>query len=251
MITVSNVDSTGRPGAAPTVRPAILTGGSNFTGAGSYLFLYCATGRDNTTNISGNKGTFYDTATRTATSCYMRGLKENIEINTSSGLPWQWRRICFTSKAFQTFTSAAGTSNVVFEDSAGFRRPIIEVLGDRRTSVVSTIFQGAISVDWNDYFSAKTDSTRITTVYDKTKTIACGNEDGMIRKYQLWHPMNKNLVYDDDETGGTENPGVFSTYGKPGMGDYWVMDIFQPRVGSTSADQLYLNISSTLYWHEK
>lgn len=35
---------------------------------------------------------------RTATSCYMRGFSEHIRIQTSTGIPWFWRRICFTVK---------------------------------------------------------------------------------------------------------------------------------------------------------
>ena len=98
---------------------------------------------------------------------------------------------------------------------------------------------------------AKVDSERLTVKYDKTITLASGNEDGFIRKYPRYHRMGKNLVYSDDETGGTQTQSQFSVQAKAGMGDYWVVDIFRPRAGSTPSNQLIFSTESTLYWHEK
>lgn len=252
MVTISNVDLTARPGAAPTQRPAVMSGGSLFTGAGPYMFLFCANARDNTLSIGGPAGTVSDEPTRTATTTYARGLKEAIEINTNTGMPWQWRRIVFMIKGLDALLSQqTGTASFVYEDSNGYRRPVIEVLGNKRGQLTSAMFDGTLGVDWSDYFGAKTDSTRISVKYDKTRTIASGNEEGMIRRYNMWHPVNQNIVYDDDETGGRESNSLFSTLGKPGAGDMYVVDMFQPRAGATGADQLIFNASATYYWHEK
>ena len=63
--------------------------------------------------------------------------------------------------------------------------------------------------------------------------------------------MNHNLVYGDDEVGGQEATTLFSTEGKAGMGDYYVVDLFQPSFGAGESDTLYFRPQATLYWHER
>lgn len=67
----------------------------------------------------------------------------------------------------------------------------------------------------------------------------------------MWHSMNKNLVYADDENAGGLNVQFYSTQSKAGMGDFIVVDYFQARKGSTSSQQLSFGTTATLYWHEK
>jgi hypothetical protein len=62
--------------------------------------------------------------------------------------------------------------------------------------------------------------------------------------------MNKTLVYDDDEAGGQTSQDYFSVSSKAGMGDYYVMDIFQCPNGNGS-DNLTVSPEATLYWHER
>ena len=232
--------------------PAIVTGGQGVNGAAT--FLWCATARDNTTSNSNGRGTLFDMATRTTTSPYMVGLKESIEIQVSTGMPWQWRRICFTVKGSLGLTqsSSFGLSS---ETSAGYVRVLNQVPGDQGTGqgyiLFERLFKGQNTVDWNDVMTAKVDQTRVTLKYDKTTSLASGNEDGFIRKYNRWHDMHKTLVYNDDELGGATNAQSFSTAGKAGMGDYYVMDLFRARTGSTTSDQLSFRPESTLYWHER
>lgn len=63
--------------------------------------------------------------------------------------------------------------------------------------------------------------------------------------------MNANLLYDDDEAGTSMVPSYFSTEGRAGMGDYYVLDIIAAGSGATSTDQLTFNPQTTLYWHER
>lgn len=215
-------------------------------------FVWCATARDNTINSTLVPGSKFTLATRTATACYMRGLKETVEIQTSSGLPWQWRRICFTAKGFHNRVTNATGFSLGLETSNGWARVVNEIPDNaRRDLLEEVIFKGKKFVDWFDQITAPTDNSRVTIKYDKVRHIAAGNEEGCIRRYPMWHGMNKTLVYDDDETGGTEQVSSFSTIGKAGMGDYYVVDFFIPRIGGTSADQLTFTPQATLYWHEK
>lgn len=251
MMSWSNV-TVDNPGGAPTyqVNPAILKGGSSEP----YVLAWCATARNNETN-NANPGTKFDQATRTSSHCYMVGLKENIQIQILSGLPWQWRRICFTFKGKNTLggylPAISSTWQPYSETSSGYQRTLNNVPSTSVTDFFNLLFQGRFNTDWKDPMIAQADPQRITVKYDKVTTVASGNEQGVIRKYPRWHPMRKNLEYDDDEQGGGMGASHFSVESKLGMGDYWIIDIIVPRVGSNADDLATFGTESTLYWHER
>ena len=45
------------------------------------------------------------------------------------------------------------------------------------------------------------DTTRVNLKYDKVRRITSGNDAGVIKRFKMWHPMRKNLRYDEDEEG--------------------------------------------------
>jgi len=253
MLPWSNSTSANQTGGTTyTTNPAVVVGGQNSQSVA--CFAWCATARDAT--IASNNaqfGTKYNLSTRSSTNCYMIGLKEAIEIQVSTGMPWQWRRICFTIKG--AFFSNTSSFAVGIETSNGWTRVLNQVAGNTgggdQYTLFEKLFRGQNTVDWIDPMIAKVDTSRVTLKYDKTCTLASGNEDGFIRKYNRWHPMYSTLVYNDDELGGGENSAIYSTTGKAGMGDYYVIDMFRARDGSSSSDQLAFRPCTTLYWHEK
>lgn len=253
MLVYTNSTSTSQSGGTTySTNPAIITGGTSVPAC----FIWCATARDNVTNLTTpTKGTKFDKATRTSSSCYMVGLKEALEIQVADGLPWQWRRICFTYKGNATLNSYLPTSSTSFapslEVSSGYVRLLNQIPTANRATFEALLFQGVQGSDWGDQMTAKVDTERVSVKYDKTITIASGNEDGVIRKYNRWHSMGHNLEYDDDENGGQMSASGYSVESRRGMGDYWVVDYFRPRVGSSSSNQMLFNAESTLYWHEK
>lgn len=248
MLNVTNVTATNRSAATYSTGPAVLAGGS----ATEYCFAFVATARDATQSLGGPLGNKYTASTRSATTCFMVGLKETIEIQNADGVPWQWRRICFTLKSTeQLLPPNTTTAQFVFEDSAGYKRPITEVPASLRAQLYGVLFAGTQGSDWIDPLTAKTDTAMVSVKFDRTKTISSGNDEGFIRKYPRWHPMRHNLVYADEEAGGAESGNRYSTRSKAGMGDYIVIDIVRPRAGSASANQLLWNVQSTLYWHER
>lgn len=221
-------------------------------------FYWCATQRDNTQGSGGGVGTKFNKATRTSSNPYMVGLSEKIEIQCNTGMPWQWRRICFTMKGNPLVpnNSAAGSFiTSATETSNGYMRLMNQVPGNPGQNpmygLMVPIFRGQVGSDWVDPMVAPTDNSRVTIKYDKTITLASGNEDGFIRRFSRWHPMKKTLVYDDDETGGAQSPQSLSTLGKAGMGDYYIIDMFRARQGSATTDQLTVRPEATLYWHER
>lgn len=247
-------------GSAATPGQGALNISSAPGNGGSVTILpWIATARDNSLVQGGsNAGTVFDDACRTSSTCYMRGLKENIEIQTSSGVPWQWRRICFTYKdAQEALGTGAGGISGLYESSNGFGRLAYNATSGSTADNLAVsnlrglIFKGQLNNDWLDYFTAPLDNSRISVKMDKTRTIASGNTNGVLRKYQMWLPMNQNLVYDDDEVGQNKTPSYYSVGGKPGMGDYYVVDLFQPGKGASSSDLLSFSPQATLYWHER
>lgn len=251
MVTTTNVSA-----ATPVGGTTYAAGPAIFGAAGvtdGHCFVFVPTARDLTTSSGGDTGFPADAATRTATTCFMRGLSEQIEIQIADGIPWQWRRICFTFKGTDQLIPVTTGFNPFLETSSGFTRVINQPPPTTRTNIESVLFKGSRGADWSSIITAPVDTTRVTLRYDKTMTIASGNDSGSIRKYNRWHPMNKNLIYDDDEEGGEEDPpgSKYSVRSKPGMGDYVIVDYFLPRYGAVLANQMTLSIGASLYWHER
>ncbi|QCS35892.1 capsid protein [Capybara genomovirus 6] len=215
---------------------------------------WLATARDLTTSTGVINARAVENA-RTTTTPYMVGLREIVEIQTPTGTPWQWRRICFTYKGLLPGVEQTTLYRPFAETSNGYMRVASPLAGDRNSDATYRlfylIFAGQNATDWMDPMTAKLDVTRISVKYDKTRTIAAGNESGTIRKYKHWHAMGKTLAYDDDENGENMITNYTSVDSKVGMGDYYVVDLFRSRFGANSAEYLLFNPSATLYWHEK
>lgn len=229
-------------------------GPQTLAGARTYIIPWIATAR-NLTDAGGVLFTKAEQAGRTATTCYMRGLKERIQIQTSSGVPWQWRRVCFTYRGQAIVAPNVGLSQYApyQETTSGMMRSVTDWNRSSAaiTPLLDIMFKGRQQTDWNSYFGAPLDSTRISIKYDKTRIIQSGNTSGVMRNVKLWHPMNHNLVYNDEEAADTETTADLSVSSKQGMGDYYVVDIIAGGTGSTSTDFFSFEPTASLYWHEK
>nr|USZ80640.1 capsid protein [Tick-associated genomovirus 2] len=249
MLSWSNTVQTSGASRTTAVGPAVINGQN--TG----FFLWCPTAMDMDQN-----SIVANVASRSATNCFMKGLSENLRIQTSSQAPWFHRRICFTSRD-ETFragdrdTAPLNPLLPYVDTSQGKERLWLNANINNAPNTLSLyqtlMFKGTVNVDWNDLIVAPLDTGRITVKFDKTWTIQSGNGTGVVRERKLWHPMNKSLVYDDDEIGDAENPAFFSTDSRAGMGDYYVVDIFQGGTGVGASDLLQVSANSTMYWHER
>lgn len=244
MLTYTNATSTNRYGGSYNTIPAVLQASS---GAPDYEFLFVATART-ATPVPNTFSNINDTASRTATRTFMRGIKERIEVQTSDGTPWQWRRICFTYKG-PTFINSLASYLAYAETSNGYVRPIND-LSNQPGVLHAEVFDGVKNTDWNDTMIAPLDRTRIRVMYDKCYKFQSGNNVGVMKRLNLWHPMNKTLVYDDEEQGGGIATNSMACNSNVGMGDYYIYDIVRPLNGVSGA-QMSVNIASTLYWHER
>lgn len=191
---------------------------------------------------------------RSASTCFMVGIKERCQFYANTAVTWRLRRICFKIRGpgllvnITNGTSYAGRN--VFENSDGNFRVWTPVSPGQTNAINNLLFEGTPGLDWQSEFTAKVDVTRVDKAFDRVVHFRSGNSSPHIHTLNFWHKMRKNLVYDDEESGGVMATSSFSTQGKPGMGDYYIYDIID-CVGGASTDLLTVGINSTLYWHEK
>lgn len=252
MLSVTNTTDVGLS------RP-LASGRAVVNGRDVATFVWLATAMD--LSASGSTNTVAQRAARTASSCYMVGLKETMTIQTSSGIPWFHRRICFTFRGLNPFIVVTPPDAPVVpyspfvETSNGIQRlwlnQNLNGMTASRNQMEGFLFKGSSGVDWNDVTVAPVDTTRVDLKYDKRWTYHSGNASGVYKKKNLWHNMSHNLQYDDDEVGAVEQASYVSVDSKIGMGDYYVVDYFGVGIGASVADLLAITCNSTLYWHEK
>lgn len=224
------------------------------------FFVFQATAQDLTEGGS-NPNYFLNDAERTSRVCYMRGFSEHLRIQTNSSTPWFHRRICFTIRGGNAFNTslAADTPTQPYrpfvDTTNGMERLWFDVnrnnMPASSAAMQNLLFKGTFNVDWNDQILAPIDTSRVSLKYDKTFTVRTGNNSGALIERKLWHPMNKNIVYDDDESGQAMGSSYYSVDSKLGMGDYFIVDIIQAGLGAVTTDLLNVFSNSTLYWHEK
>jgi len=234
-------DPINSPGGTGVFGDQIITAGS-----GTACFLFCPSARQFQTTQN-------DESDRNSKNTYARGYKEITTLKVSGGTPWRRRRIVFSMKGLPEYLLtqiSTFTANYYrLQTSAGYVRQSA-VLAAANVGVVNTVvFQGALGSDWSFQMNAKTDSTRITVLSDSVININPGNASGSVRTVKQWYPLNKNLVYGDDESGAGTASSDFSTLAKPGMGDVFIFDIYESALVNT--DQLSVNNQGTYYWHEK
>lgn len=260
MLTFANSTATG---ALATVSQSPLTVAGSPSGDLRALIHFRPTAMDLDDTVT-NPNSIVSTPSRTATTCYMKGFAENIRIETSTGNPWFHRRICITNKDPVFYNLSAidtpGTdrgyaASGAIETSNGWQRLASNVITDTMTSTyqawLAILFKGNQGVDWDDFITAPIDTNRVDLKFDKTWVYRSGNERGVLKETKMWHPMNKNLYYDDDEQGATELTKNWSVRDKRGMGDYHIFDLFSQGSSGATTDLLKIRFTSTMYWHEK
>nr|UBJ26152.1 capsid protein [Red panda feces-associated gemycircularvirus] len=258
MLQLANT-STANPNSSVPIGPGpYLVNASN----GNNISVFCPTAMDLTSN-TGGANTIVQQAARTATTCYIKGFSEKIRIQTSSGIPWFWRRIVFRSRSgiFSLFAPADtpvqnNSGSVSYtETSNGMQRLYFnQTINGANTTIFNihdALFRGTVNADWVDPQTAAVDTTRVDLVSDKRMTIRSGNQAGTVKDITLYHPYNQNLVYDDDENGQNETTAYTSVKDKRGGGDMFIYDLFTAGTGAGTSDVLQLTSTSTLYWHEK
>ena len=226
---------------------------------GLQTMLWMPTGRTRETIQGGDQGTVDDTATRTASTVFYRGLRERVQIQTSGSGAWQWRRICFEFNSNALEVGIPGQTAVpqpyLFTSSGNMRGlgPGMQAgaLGTAYLQhVINFVFKGRQTVDYGSLFTAKTDPSRVKIVYDKLRIIQSHNDTGIIRNYKMWFPMNKTFVYDEDEDAAEQSEAVYGAATRGNMGNYYIFDLIFPALSNTD-ESISFDPEATLYWHER
>lgn len=257
MLGTTNTNTSGVGQTTGQVQPAVITA------AGTGLIMFCPTYRLAQLK-SGPAGSMINQATRTSTTCFMRGFSESVRITTSSSIPWFHRRIVFTSKDVVFRVYAASDTPILSDNTGGtslqetvrgYTRAVINQPVNNtpatRAARFEVLFKGAEGIDWNSSMTAPVDTRRVKVHHDKLTTIKSNNERGTVVKRKYWHGMNKNLVYNDDELADVTQTSGWSVSDSRGMGDMYIVDLFFSGIGGTASDVLAFETTASLYWHEK
>lgn len=202
------------------------------------VFLFCPTYR-----TSGSAGF---SQIRTASTVYQKGYREHIQVSSASNAPWKWRRIVFETKGMRP-----NPTDVAISDTAnGFMRLWKAMTDGAFTSLKNTIFAGAEGKDWSSTYLAKLDTAKFKLHFDKTRIVRSGNDRGFEYNYHHYFPFEKTFRYDEDESGMSMETSGWSALGRAGMGDVFILDMFQD-LGGDENDDLFVRSQSAHYWHER
>lgn len=209
-------------------------------------FLWVATAR--TLEPTGLR----DSAARTSSTCFIRGLKHTDYFVTNNGDNWLHRRIVFRFKGdfIINASEAAPGFRLFLETSSGYARSQALARGPGLAAADTLVFEGAANIDWTDRFIAKVDTKRVTVMSDVTTVISPKNTVNEIKRTSKWYPVNKNLVYDDDESAKTRVSVPLSVDSNAGCGDIYVFDMFG-AADATRSSTMSWRAEATLYWHER
>lgn len=224
----------------------------------NWIFLWHATGRTNQ-NVPGVYGDKNDISTRTAQNCFIRGLKESYHWDGSDSYPFIHRRIVFSfygTELVRDRTSAEQGRYFENNDLHGYTRSTTIVQNGSNTpgnwprnNLVDLVYAGTEDIDWFDLTTAKTDNKRVRIISDKRRTMISHNDQSVFRVNKTWTPINKTLMYNDEENAGGRNMSHYSADTRASVGDIYVMDVVQLPVNFSAT--ITMNIQSTLYWHER
>lgn len=223
------------------------------------FFIWGATLRSNLSGTGGdNKGLVEDEATRTASNCFIRGLKERITIETHGAAAWKWRRIVFATFGSDLFRDDAQAIHLPWTfGTNGVSRLVADMnAADTATTtirdrILSALFRGTEGVDWYNVMTAPADRRRLRILSDKVRTVNSGNNFGCMRDFHIWLPINKYILYDDDQEGGRQVMNIQSSLDTRSLGDVYVIDMFEPTKQSSDQDWLDFSPEARLYWHER
>jgi len=213
---------------------------------GYQCFLWCATART-MENLAAR-----DASSRTSSTCFIRGIKHTDYFVTNNGDNWLHRRIIFRVKGDDLLlrSEQAPSFRLWLENSSGYTRTQSLARGPGLAGVDSLVFEGTANVDWNDRFIAKVDSARVTIMSDKTTVMSPKNTVNEIKRVSRWYPVNKNLIYNDDENAKGVTGSPLSVLGNAGCGDVYVFDMFGAADGARTSSMSW-RAEATLYWHER
>jgi len=220
--------------------------------AGTNYFMWCPTWRQRRTAST-------DEHVRANQEVFMRGIKDRIMVSATFSLIH--RRVCFWSHRRIDDARPFVFDNPDVIDAPSYqRRNLVALYPNLDEEIFEYLFKGTVGFDYseNSRWDTPLDNKRVKVVYDKQYTITPnyaapdGAQFGKTLTRKLWHPINRKVLYDDDEEGADVNGSGWSAQTPESLGNYYVLDIFstgQSIEGSNDQVGTYMP-ESTTYWHE-
>lgn len=220
--------------------------------AGTNYFMWCPTWRQRRTAST-------DEHVRANQEVFMRGIKDRIMVSATFSLIH--RRVCFWSHRRIDDARPFVFDNPDVIDAPSYqRRNLVALYPNLDEEIFEYLFKGTVGFDYseNSRWDTPLDNKRVKVVYDKQYNITPnyaapdGAQFGKTLTRKLWHPINRKVLYDDDEEGADVNGSGWSAQTPESLGNFYVLDIFstgQYIEGSTDQVGTYMP-ESTTYWHE-
>lgn len=214
-------------------------------------------------------GPQFGAAERTQTRTFAKGYSERVTLITNTPIYWMWRRIVFQKPlkseivAGEAAALAAasfwqpGNSFYLRDTTRGQMRPTWNMgtatsPGNEVEEIITNVvFDGTESADWSNVFLAKTSKRFVRVLSDRTRTVGGGESpSGRAYSYRNYYPLNRSIVYDDEEDGVPPDAGSsISDTSRFSSGDLCIYDIFQ-GINGTGTDTIKFQCEGTYYWHE-
>jgi len=221
-----------------------------------HALFYCPTFR----YLKNNAKSFV--ASRSATRPFYIGLSETYSLYPNDNSMWFWRRIVFSTKrnyGQEISPTAASQIGVEASDGATTQRPMRDISGDASvinygqmyTNIAEDVFEGIYTTDWQNPIQAHLDRTKVSVISDKRRTITSHNDVARPAVIKAYVPINKTVVYGDEENGNNMSTSPVSVTSKSGMGNIYVLDFFHCPAPVGDTTRLNITSQSTMYWHEK
>jgi len=239
-----------------TTGPAFLNG-TGGTGQ-PYVFAWLPSGR--TRALGTTVDDLYNVTDdlRESKVTYIRGLKETISLATNTNVAWRWRRIVVFWKDVLVLNPSSNYRDLWYDPNVspsttgrGYVRVFNSLNTTRYAALTDLIFVGTQDKDWTDPFTAALDKSRVDVKYDKTITIQSRTNTGTDLTFHRWHPVNKTMIYDDEQVGASWNSSFYSSNARGSCGDMVVIDIIRGGINSGGSDRMRLVSDATFYWHER
>lgn len=247
-------------GPGTSTAAGVITPGSliiNSSGTPTYIAFSPTQRIQSSPGLTSNQS-FNPQALRTNQRTFAKGYAEAVRLTWDNGTSWTWRRIVFSVKQDPTALAGATASGLQTASVASFSQGAtprtIRVVTTLTTSdgglASGLVFKGGAATDFNDIATAQVDRDRIHLHYDRVTVLNCPSGTTTTRICKFYHKFNKNLYYNDDEFGVSENTG-WSASGSSPLGDVYVLDMFESATNPGTPATLQFNPTGTYYWHER
>lgn len=191
---------------------------------------------------------------------YMRGVRDRVMVAAS--LSFTHRRVCFWSHRRIDEARPYVFENPDVIDAPSYqRRPLTALYPNIDEELFEYLFKGTVGLDYseNSRWDTPLDNKRLKVVFDKQYAVNpnyapadTSTAFGKMVTRKFWHPINRKILYDDDEEGADVNGSGWSSNTPESLGNYYIFDIFssgQEIEGSTQNMGTYMP-ETTTYWHE-